>query len=103
MEEVVPNYLYHLWGDTDDEFFKRIDQFGGWPLGKTWVGFDHGVVRHRPCNFYDQEVRTGWVTTIHCADDYYWWKVSEARKLEYKQKVTREVAAVIRDLQWKKS
>lgn len=101
-KEVPPNCLYHIWGDKEDDFFRRIEEFGGWPPGKAWVGFEHTGGMYRPCRFVDREVRHEWFTANYSADDYYWWKVSDARKLKYKNKVTAEVAGFIRNLEWKK-
>jgi hypothetical protein len=75
-----PAYLYQLWGEKNDAFFRRIDEYGGWPVGMRYVSFFHeGPVSQIPgrrCEFGNQYLRDGWWTTICEADDYYRWKLS---------------------------
>lgn len=76
-----PAYLYQLWGEKDEQFFARIDEYGGWPVGMRYVSFYHegpvSTVPGRRCEFSNDYRRDGWWTTIHEADDYYRWKLSE--------------------------
>lgn len=92
--EAKPNYLYHLLMDKDDEFFARVDEYGGWPLGMKYVSFFHsGPAGPRKCEFGNDYLRTGWWTTVYSADDYYWWKVSNSRKELFKKRIFHELGA----------
>jgi hypothetical protein len=59
-------------------FLLDIDNTGGWPIGFKYVSFHHS--NKRSCMFGNVPLRTEWWTTICSADDYYWWKISEAKK-----------------------
>ena len=86
-------YLYHLLSDEDEEFFARVDEYGGWPLGMKYVSFFHsGPVGPRKCEFGNDYLRTGWWTTVYSSDDYYWWKISETRKLAFRKQILRELS-----------
>lgn len=87
-----PKHLYHLgMSDKQEDFFKRIDDYGGWPLGAKWVGYRHGMEQYRPCTFTDHEVRDEWYTSIYCADDYYEWKLSPERIQKIRDEARREI------------
>ena len=66
--------LQHKWCEPNEDFFKRIDKFGGWPCYKKYVQFYHGD--NRDCIFSDEYVRNEWWTTVASSDDYYRWKLS---------------------------
>ena len=87
--------LHHVWTESDDSFFQRVDDFGGWPLGKKYVSFHHSDERH--CEFGDHYLRTGWWTTVATADDYYWWKISAEKKKKLYKEVRRKFATHIVD------
>ena len=71
--------LSHKWCETNEQFFQRIDDFGGWPVGMKYVSFEHDT--ERLCKFGNNYLNTGWWTTVACSDDYYLWKLSDdARK-----------------------
>lgn len=61
-----------------DAFFRQVDETGGWPLGYPFVAYHHSDKRE--CIFMSTQINTGWWTTVCSADEYYWWKVSEAKK-----------------------
>jgi hypothetical protein len=70
--------LHHIWCEPKENFFKRIDECGGWELNKPYVAFCHSD--ERECVFLDYEIRTGWWTTICHSDEYYTWKLTENAK-----------------------
>ncbi len=80
-EALVREELKHLWGDPLEKFLQSIDDTGGWPLGYTHVSFFHdGPCGDRYCQFTTRHLQTGWWTTVATADDYYFWKLSDAKK-----------------------
>jgi hypothetical protein len=85
--------LHHKWCESNEEFFTRIDKFGGWPLGKKYIQFYHGD--DRDCKFSNEYVRDGWWTTVASSDDYYRWKLSPEAiskiKSEAKEELIREL------------
>lgn len=73
---MIPN-LRHARPSLDDaEFFALIDECGGWPVGYSYVGFEH--TESRDSGFCNSPRNTGWWTVIASADDYYLWKLSPA-------------------------
>lgn len=70
--------LRHVWSwsGNDAEFFARIDETGGWPVGYQFVGFEHSD--ERAAGFCNSPANSGWWTVIANADDYYLWKLSPA-------------------------
>lgn len=82
--------------DTVDEFMRRIEQYGGWPMDKLWVGFAHS--EERECTFTDARVHTGWHTSIYHRDTYLWWKMTPAMKAEIKKGHREAFAASIRSM-----
>jgi hypothetical protein len=63
-------------GIGHEKFFQLIDATGGWPLGYSYVGFEH--TDSRKAGFTKQHVHHGWWTTVAHVDDYYLWKLSPA-------------------------
>ena len=82
-----PKQLFHVWMESDDAFFRRIDECGGWPVGPGFVTMRHCCERERPCYFSNVDSRDEWNTTIHSADEYYWWKISVGGKLKIQEKI----------------
>ncbi len=80
--------LCHRWGWRKEEFFEEVDKFGGWPLGKKFVSFAHS--EERECVFGNTYLRTEWWTTVATADEYYFWKVSQEFKDEYRKNEIRK-------------
>lgn len=81
LEALVRAELKHPWGDPPEKFMQLIDDTGGWPLGYTHVSFFHdGPCGDRYCQFTTHPLHTGWWTTVCSADDYYFWKLSDAKK-----------------------
>jgi hypothetical protein len=73
--------LFHKYCESQESFFKKIDNLGGWPVGNKFVTFIHSVESERECYFGNEYKRDGWNTTIYSADEYCWWKISdEGRK-----------------------
>jgi len=71
---MIPGLRHDYAGLDDSEFFKKIDECGGWPVGFQYVGFEHTDVR--AAGFSNSCHNTGWWTTLFNADDYYIWKLS---------------------------
>jgi len=84
------NKLKHVWCEPLSNFFARIDECGGWPLGKQYVGFQHSD--ERLAGFTDTPRSDGWWTTICHVDDYYFWKLSDKAKANWKQKIINDTA-----------
>lgn len=89
-----PKRLHHIWCEPIADFFQRIDEFGGWPLGMKFVSFHHSDERH--CEFGGDYLRTGWWTTVASADDYYWWKISDGRKAEISKELRQAFVSQMR-------
>jgi hypothetical protein len=89
--------LYHSHpGEKQEDFFKRIDEFGGWPVGKRYVIFAH--TDERECEFSDNYVSTGWWTTICDADEYYTWKLSPEGKAKIMEKAKERIINSLRGM-----
>ena len=80
----------------DDDFLKEIEATGGWPEGFKFVSFYHDVGENRWCKFTNQHLRTGWWTTVACADDYYWWKISPERKAKELAEARKQLISQLR-------
>ena len=74
--------LKHVYGETQDSFFAKIDSFGGWPVGYKYVSFFHGNWDNRYCSFTNTFRCNDWWTTVYTSDDYYFWKLTEEKKLD---------------------
>jgi len=84
--------LYHIFHDTKETFFKRIDEFGGWPHNAKSVVLKHCCEEKRPCYFCTlKSVRNEWNTSIYTDDDYYWWKISSEKKLEIEKELRNKI------------
>lgn len=59
---------------SNENFFRHIDETGGWPVGYQFVGFEHSD--SRAAGFCNSRQNTGWWTVVASADDYYLWKLS---------------------------
>lgn len=75
-DEMKRDGLAYPWGIKVDEFMRKIDETGGWPLGYQFVGFAHTT--EREATFRNSSMNTGWWTFLYSADDYYTWKLSPA-------------------------
>jgi hypothetical protein len=89
--DAAPTGLYQLWLEPNEKFFERVDENGGWPVKAKWAGIEHTVERYRPVTFTEKEIRTEWYTSFVSADEYYWWKISNAFKKEQTNKVIRKI------------
>ena len=87
--------IYYLGSDTMEEFFTRIDNCGGWPLGRKFLTVRHTTEDERPCYFSDESIRDEWNTTMFSADEYYWWKMSDEAKEKHRKTIRREFAREI--------
>ena len=83
--------LYQLWMESDDDFFKRVDECGGWPIGMKYVTLQHTVESKRSCYFGNEYRRDEWNTTFKTADDYYLWKLSEEAKDKIRTEERRRI------------
>jgi hypothetical protein len=90
------NILHHKWCEKDDDFFKRIDRFGGWPPGMRFVAFHHS--EERECKFVSQYLHDGWWTTICDSDEYYYWKLSEKKITEIENNAIEKIIKKLRHL-----
>jgi len=77
--------IHHVWMETKEAFFERIDAFGGWPIGKKFVSFFHNDKRE--CMFGNEYQRNEWYTTIADQDDYFLWKLSDSAKGRLRQEI----------------
>lgn len=83
--------LYYCFGDTKEVFFKRIDEFGGWPHNAKSVVYQHTGELERSCYFSVLEnIRDEWNTSVFNSDEYYWWKISENQKEKIKNSFEKE-------------
>lgn len=91
IQPICRRELVHDWLMTDEEFFRRVDATGGWPVGYTCVSFYRDAGGDRYCKFTARPLMTGWWTTVATADDYYYWKISEEKKAEIVDQVRRQL------------
>lgn len=85
--------LFHIWGEDNETFLKRIDECGGWPYNAKSVVLKHVLEHERPCYFSTVEnVRDEYNTSILTADDYYWWKLSKAAKDKFEKDLRRKIS-----------
>lgn len=98
MDELVRKELVHTYpGMKKEDFLAAIDATGGWPIGYTHVSFYHAAdYSGRYCKFTDHDLHTGWWTTVCTADDYYWWKISDAKKSAELKKARRQLIDQLR-------
>lgn len=73
--------------ECKNAFFKRIDEYGGWPLDENnnsykYVGYFHTTEEKRECFFSNDYRRTDFQSSIYSVDQYYWWKISDNYKKE---------------------
>lgn len=90
---LVRRELIHRMFMKEEAFLQAIDDTGGWPVGYTHCSFYHDVGDNRYCQFTTYPLRTGWWTTVATADDYYYWKLSDAKKAEIQQAARRQLIA----------
>lgn len=94
IEPIVRRELVHRWMSDLQEFLSDIDKTGGWPVGYTHVSFHHGGDRY--CKFTNKALRTGWWTTICKSDDYYYWKLSDAKKKDILKLARQQIIKQLR-------
>ena len=75
--------LYYTGGMSKEDFFKKIEGNGGWPLDKRYVSVFHTVDIKRECSFDNKSLRNEWWTTLYDVDDYLWWKMSPDGKKKF--------------------
>jgi hypothetical protein len=73
-------------------FAARIDATGGWPLGYSHVSFLHGPDDNWWCTFTDGRAHNEWWSVVMSADEYYWIKISDAKKAEIRKDARLEFA-----------
>lgn len=83
--------------ESEDEFFKKIDALGGWPIQAKSVVIKHGFAPY-DCYFsVVREIRDEWNTSLYTSDDYYLWKLSDEAKAkirdEERRKLIRQLGA----------
>lgn len=70
----LPGLRHAYAGLKTEDFFKHIDELGGWPLAYPYVGFAHSD--QREAAFTMEPRHDGWWTTLYHRDDYLMWKLS---------------------------
>lgn len=94
--ELREKKLTHDWCMKIEDFFKRVDECGGWPVGIQYVSFSHQVeINGRQCIFSNDYRRDGWWTTIAEADDYYRWKLSPDAMNKIETQILRKISQEI--------
>lgn len=80
-------YLFHpSYLKNDERFFQMVDFLGGWPVTAKSVVLQHND--KRSCYFSsEKDIRDGWNTSIFTSDEYYWWKLSDAKKNEFRKEI----------------
>jgi hypothetical protein len=74
------------------DFMAAIDATGGWPIGYKYVQFYHAADwSGRVCIFNNLGQNTEWWTTVCTSDDYYWFKLSDAKKTVEANKSKRDM------------
>jgi len=92
--------LHHEYCENLELFFKRIDEYGGWPCRKKFVAYQHS--NERKCEFMNEYVRNGWWTTVCSSDDYYTWKLSQKAIHKIKAAAYKEMEHIIYGLRFPK-
>lgn len=77
-DKMTINELYYQ-GEPLGVMFARIDECGGWPLGKKFLIVQHDIGK-RHCYFLDRSVYDEWNSTLCSSDDYYESKLSPERR-----------------------
>ena len=86
----------HCFADeSDDDFFRRIDEFGGWPLDMEYVHVKRTIENKRPCWFSNKPIKDEWNTTQYSRDDYCWWKISSDKKKQIQRTYLNEFRQMI--------
>lgn len=81
----------------DEEFFLKIDKFGGWNFEYKYIYLLHGYERH--CAFSNVTFPTPeWYTRICTVGDYLWWKISPEKKEKIEQEYFRKFKAKVNSL-----
>jgi len=98
MEAITRKELIHTNpGMKQDDFLQAVDATGGWPNGFKFVSFYHAAeYEGRICRFSNSGINTGWWTVVCTADDYYWWKLSDAKKTEVVGIARRQLISQLR-------
>jgi len=99
-QDMQRDTLVHRFGSTRAEFCQQIDNTGGWPVGFKYVSFFHAVEPSgRVCIFGNRELHEPYWTTVLSSDDYYWWKLSDAKKHECVLTAKRQLATQLSRLE----
>jgi len=89
--------VYDNLSDKPQDFFERVEKAGGWPIGYKYASFYHSVSNNgRDVMFGNERLREPYWTTRYDADDYYWWKISGAKKAVIASKIRRQFADEMR-------
>ena len=96
--EITRNTLIHNNpGMPKEDFMAEIDATGGWINGYKYVAFYHADTNAgRVCKFTNDGINGPWWTVVCTSDDYYWWKISDAKKKEFATKIKRQVVDYLR-------
>lgn len=98
MEELNRKELIHTHpGMKSVDFMAAIDTTGGWPVGYKYVSFYHAAeYSGRYCKFTNDGRNSGWWTVVCTADDYHWYKLSEAKKADIFKESRRQLIQQLR-------
>lgn len=84
----------HAHRDSIGDLCDKVDCAGGWNPLAVCVQFYHGI-EDRHCIFNNQNVNTGWWTTVLTRDQYYWQRLSESMKAKVRTDIVREIRSQI--------
>jgi hypothetical protein len=93
--------IFHEWlVTTPADLVKQIDENGGWPVAAKSLVMMHSTETRRPCYFsIVEDIRDEWNTSVMTADEYYWMKVSDARKSKFAtEEIKKAVKRMLDDL-----
>ena len=80
----------HAHRDSIAMLCDKVDAAGGWNPEAVCVQFYHGI-EDRHCVFSNQNINTGWWTTVLTRDEYYWERISPRKKEELRDVIVREI------------
>lgn len=98
-DRVKETGVTHTWLKTNEEdLVRQMDELGiGWPTKAKSLKFYHTIEKDdRPCSFFADAHNTGWWTVVLTPDQYYWIKLSDARKKEFEREIRDRIARSIR-------
>jgi hypothetical protein len=86
--------FHHAIRDSIAVLCDKVDAAGGWNPQAVCVQFYHGI-EDRHCIFSNQNVNTAWWTTVLTRDEYYWHRISDAKKAKIRRDIVNEIRSQI--------